>query len=991
MTAPPANRKSSRWGSLLSGAVAGLESRLDTILAEDPDASARSRAAEKAAAEKIAAERAAGDKIAAARTGRPSAISETDGTSSLAVSQRDASRSASRSRANDRLQERLAKALNKDTDSLKSPRASQDIARIATPPIDASAKKSLEIPESQLEPTLTQETSRDTRPGDDHRISGDDTRTEDGVPGAQEQKPTLLTSRLPINPSRNSVDSLSTRPSLDAPTTSSIDVTVLEPSEATSSLTESQLNGVKGATSISYQMSDDLLSHRTLAEHEAELEKLRTEHREELNAHLERIDALQSKLTYLARSTATTAQNAVQSASSGSPEQKIAERDEKIAQLLEEGTKLSATEIKHLGIIKKLRSRVSEEDKAKDNLTKRLSKAESAFQEATERASRTEAELKVMGERMKRVSKLEGEVEALRAERDGHGTTMLKLQSQLEESRQQAEEAEKKVQSGAVEAKKRAADDLAEQLENARIEKKLLEERLRTEIRQAEESTKRKEEQAKISDMELKAEIANLESKIELLRTRTEEASSDPAGESQAKLLRQIETLQTQYALASENWQGIESTLTARLATLEKERDDAAKRESDVRRKARDIGVKSRTLEEDLEAANSQRHALEEDLESLRPQLHKLQERSKEVETAFTNMKADFERERQVWENEQSRKIQEERARWQLELQAAQQNAFVDQQRSVRNHDGTSTFGSRKSSTPDLANLYSRRAQNSSRNNLSSSELSIQGFLERDRPSSSARRPLSARTPSFGTPISPSPGTPHRQDSSSSLQPQPNGLYPHHYGNGLNISTQSGSSSPIPPTPPTAIPTSSLMPLSALAQAGTPSLPPSTTSAHTTHDTDLLDASASSSPTRRSRSSSITAAADMLVSASASAAPTTTAASTGPSVQLVERMSGAVRRLEAEKAALREELGRLGAQRDEARREVVALMGEVEARDELDKRVQVLEGEKAGVEERYGAALEMLGEKSELVDELRADVEDLKKIYRELVERTVKD
>jgi TATA element modulatory factor len=34
----------SRWGSLLSGAVAGLESKLDTILADDNQASARSRA-----------------------------------------------------------------------------------------------------------------------------------------------------------------------------------------------------------------------------------------------------------------------------------------------------------------------------------------------------------------------------------------------------------------------------------------------------------------------------------------------------------------------------------------------------------------------------------------------------------------------------------------------------------------------------------------------------------------------------------------------------------------------------------------------------------------------------------------------------------------------------------------------------------------------------------------------------------------------------------
>ena len=38
----------SRWGSLLSGAVANLESRLDTILTDDDQASARQRAAEKA-------------------------------------------------------------------------------------------------------------------------------------------------------------------------------------------------------------------------------------------------------------------------------------------------------------------------------------------------------------------------------------------------------------------------------------------------------------------------------------------------------------------------------------------------------------------------------------------------------------------------------------------------------------------------------------------------------------------------------------------------------------------------------------------------------------------------------------------------------------------------------------------------------------------------------------------------------------------------------
>lgn len=116
----------------------------------------------------------------------------------------------------------------------------------------------------------------------------------------------------------------------------------------------------------------------------------------------------------------------------------------------------------------------------------------------------------------------------------------------------------------------------------------------------------------------------------------------------------------------------------------------------------------------------------------------------------------------------------------------------------------------------------------------------------------------------------------------------------------------------------------------------------------------------------------------------------TTAA--GPSVQvaLVERMSSAVRRLESEKVASKEDMQRLAAQRDEARAEIVALMREVEGRREVDKRLGELERELQEVRVRYDASLEMLGEKSEEVEELRGDVGDLKAMYRELVERSVK-
>lgn len=80
MTAPPANKKGSRWGALLSGAVAGIESRLDTILAEDSEASARSRAVEK-----VTAERAAAEKNDTSHNEQPPTVAETEEISNLTV------------------------------------------------------------------------------------------------------------------------------------------------------------------------------------------------------------------------------------------------------------------------------------------------------------------------------------------------------------------------------------------------------------------------------------------------------------------------------------------------------------------------------------------------------------------------------------------------------------------------------------------------------------------------------------------------------------------------------------------------------------------------------------------------------------------------------------------------------------------------------------------------------------------------------------------
>lgn len=111
----------------------------------------------------------------------------------------------------------------------------------------------------------------------------------------------------------------------------------------------------------------------------------------------------------------------------------------------------------------------------------------------------------------------------------------------------------------------------------------------------------------------------------------------------------------------------------------------------------------------------------------------------------------------------------------------------------------------------------------------------------------------------------------------------------------------------------------------------------------------------------------------------------TSTVAAGPSVQLVERMSATVRRLETEKAASKEELARMASQRDEARQEIVELMREVEQKREFEERCKVLEEEIREMNKKQEAALELLGEKTEEVEELKADVMDLKQMLKDLM------
>jgi TATA element modulatory factor len=790
-------------------------------------------------------------------------------TSSLSGSQ-DLSRSNSGARANDRLQERLNRAIAKRNSEGRKDVSSSAVntgSGAATPPIIPDS----ELPERKNDPEHVEQPSI----GHDTTTIGRDTPADSGLP--KDGDNFAHGSLLPLHDA--SANSLSEPTSgLATPATASgrtsFDNPILFSPDSVSGTTPDVTNDQPSHAQLpGSKVSDvDLNVLRFKIEHEALEKRLQ----EELLPYIEKIDALQSKLQYLSQEAVESAQQAAAEAPAGSAEQKMAEKDKKIALLMEEGQTLSKNEMKHLAIIKTLRSQAASTAREQSVLKGRTDAAEKGLATMEQRAIRAERKLQS-------VSVEDRELEAIKRERNALSNTIAEMKAGLARMTARAEAAERQVQTDDSERLRKQNQELRDDMTSYRLERELAEEKLRQEIGDLTASIAREKERFNAMETEMLGEQAALEAKLESLRSRAEENSSTTQGDAQAKLLRQIETLQTQYSVASENWQRIEGSLLSRITTIESERDEAVKREADLRRKGRDAMLKAKRMEEELEKERDRVQELERICTEQRTELQQMTRKARETDDQLSESRKALAEQRESMEKEISSRLVEERARWTPVLPTERTASPV-----------TSL---RKSSALDLGHLMG---------------------------------PTQSRRPSALPLFSADSTVPPRQSSTASFRAAANGTilktpsiasveHDEFFGNGV----------PTPTSPPC------------------------------THRgvNDLIS---------------------------------TSTMGAGPSVQLVERMSATVRRLETEKAASKDELARLTAQRDEARQEVVSLMREVEIKRANDERVKALEEEQRAINERYQTTLELLGEKSELVEELKADVADVKQMYRDLVESTMK-
>jgi chromosome segregation ATPase len=317
-------------------------------------------------------------------------------------------------------------------------------------------------------------------------------------------------------------------------------------------------------------------------------EDAQLQHQEEIHEYVERIDALEAKLQFLAKEATDAARKAALAAPAGSVEKKLAEKDQLIVQLMEEGKNLASTDHKHRALVKKLRMDAAKNEKELETARIAKAKSDKEIEDLRSRVRHTQEVEKAHDDLQRRLDQAQKEVSTLRPEIRAKDSTIAELRSRLQKANEQADAMTVKANEQPREQDKRRIADLEEEVAALKVEKTLIADRGKAQATELREKAERASERARALELELKAEMQVMEGKLEAMRTRAEEASSGVAGDSQAKLLRQVETLQTQYSIASENWQGIETTLLARITGLEKERDEALQRESEMRRKARE-------------------------------------------------------------------------------------------------------------------------------------------------------------------------------------------------------------------------------------------------------------------------------------------------------------------------------------------------------------------------------------------------------------------
>jgi TATA element modulatory factor len=187
------------------------------------------------------------------------------------------------------------------------------------------------------------------------------------------------------------------------------------PSPARSS--SSQTRSIPSLT-LSIPQDTDPATAEIISQLRADLETCESRRVEELQASSERITSLETKLKILSQETADSSNEVSFDSSAGTWERKLADREGKIALLLDEGEKLAKIELNLMTTIKGLRAKQKEDEKTTVAAVSRAERAEKQAIELKAQLKKANEIEKKNTERLKGMYRIEASNEALRREKE---------------------------------------------------------------------------------------------------------------------------------------------------------------------------------------------------------------------------------------------------------------------------------------------------------------------------------------------------------------------------------------------------------------------------------------------------------------------------------------------------------------------------------------------------------------------------------------------
>ncbi|POM60014.1 M protein repeat protein [Phytophthora palmivora] len=375
-----------------------------------------------------------------------------------------------------------------------------------------------------------------------------------------------------------------------------------------------------------------------------------------LTEQLENMRREVAKLTQLHRDTSNS-----QSADVQALQMALAEKEEKLSALLDEGQALSVKQAQ-------LEQRLRTLRKEKDDLEERALKSQSQYEASVEEVKNLLAKLKASEEEKTRLAQ---ENRRLASSVDSTSASVEKAEREAREATQQLENLQTKVEELTVALtskneemeKLKTATQSNETLNFEKAELQHTVQFLQDNVRDLEQEAARREEMARAEAADLKRKWQDAVARVDMLGQSISEATQP--------LLRQIHELQEDQRSRQENWKATENTLVARIdeameqvRAIEQEKLDVEQQLCELRRRmeeselefarkqadlaraldaaetakaeARELRGQTDALQIDLEQAKHQRDAEAETKNQLQTRLDSVEKNSKTMEVSAT-------------------------------------------------------------------------------------------------------------------------------------------------------------------------------------------------------------------------------------------------------------------------------------------------------------------------------------------------------------------